>query len=128
MRLTIDDEPNRLQKIGAAIPRLMLAALFGLIGASKLGPASGWILIFDRIGWGQWFRYATGAIQIAGAMLLLSRRTAHFGAVVIAATMAGAVVFDVAVLNVGGAVLIPFVLLAAAIGVGIQTYLNRPGA
>jgi len=124
MRLTLDDKPTRMERIGASIPRLMLAILFLLIGSSKFGAASSWIQMFSRIGWGQWLRYLAGGMQVGGALLLLLPRTAVAGAALIACTMAGAVYVDIAVLGLGFVAIIPFALLAMAIGVGLQSYFN----
>jgi uncharacterized membrane protein YphA (DoxX/SURF4 family) len=126
MRLTVDDTPSRLERIGAAIPRVLLAVVFLSTGSSKFGATSSWIKVFDRIGWGQWFRYVAGGMQVAGALLLLIPRTAVFGAALIACTMAGAVYFDLTALEAGPAAIIPFVLLAIAVGVGLQSYFNGP--
>lgn len=46
---------------------------------------------FDAVGVGQWFRYVTGAIEVAGAALLWLRGREIFGASLLACTMAGAV-------------------------------------
>ena len=125
MRLTIDDAPSRLERIGAAIPRVMLAVVFLAVGGSKFGDGSSWIGIFDQIGWGQWLRYLAGGMQLSGAVLLLIRRTAPIGAALIACTMVGACCFDLAKLGMGVMAVIPFGLLAAAVGVGMQSYFNR---
>jgi putative oxidoreductase len=125
VRLTIDDTPTRLERIGSALPRVGLALVFMAIGSSKFAASSGWIGVFDRIGWGQWFRYFAGVMQLGGALLLLMRRTALVGATLIACTMAGAIYFDLFVLRVGVAAAIPLVLLVMAIAVGLQSYFNR---
>jgi uncharacterized membrane protein YphA (DoxX/SURF4 family) len=45
---------------------------------------------FDAVGLGQWFRYFTGALEITGAILLLTPRTTGFGALLLAAICVGA--------------------------------------
>jgi putative oxidoreductase len=125
MQLTVDERPSPLQRVGAAIPRFGLAIVFLLVGLSKLGAASSWIPLFDRIGWGQWFRYLTAAMQVGGALLLVLPRTAAVGAASIACTMVGAIYFDVAVLGYGAAAIFPFVLLVFAVGVGLQQWWGR---
>jgi len=79
MRLTLDETPTRMERIGASIPRLALAVVFLLIGSSKFGATSPWISMFERIGWGQWLRYLAGVMQLAGALLLLLPKTAAGG-------------------------------------------------
>ena len=46
--------------------RVLLGLTFLGIGIEKLTGTMGTIPFFDAIGWGQWFRYATGALDIAG--------------------------------------------------------------
>jgi uncharacterized membrane protein YphA (DoxX/SURF4 family) len=124
MRLTLDDTPTRMERIGASIPRLALAGVFLLIGSSKFGATSPWIPMFDRIGWGQWLRYLAGTMQVAGAVLLLLPRTAAIGGLLVACTMAGAVYFDLTRLQLGFAAVIPFAIGAVATGVAMQSYFN----
>ena len=49
------------------------------------------VALFDAIGWGQWFRYATGAIETSAAVALLIPSAAVFGAMLLIPTMIGAV-------------------------------------
>ena len=42
---------------------------------------------FTQIGWGQWFRYLTGVLDIAGAALLFVPRWTCYGAVVLACSV-----------------------------------------
>jgi hypothetical protein len=97
-------------------------ALFfiAVAGGGKLSndPHNMWIAIFARIGLGQWFRYATGAIQMAGGILLLVPRTLIIGTGMLACTMAGAVVAQLAVFHSPGAALIPGALLIVIVAVG----------
>ena len=51
--------------------RVLLAMAFGAAGAAKLAGAAPMVQIFDLIGIGQWFRYVTGIVEVAGAILLL---------------------------------------------------------
>ena len=97
--------------------------VFSVFAAEKL-VGSNWIGLFAAIGLGQWFRYFTGAFQLAGALLLLVPRTARLGGALIGGTMVGAMFFHLAVLDtgVGGAIipaaLLPLVIAAAWKGRG----------
>jgi putative oxidoreductase len=71
--------------------RILLALAFGAAGIAKLAGVPQMVQVFDAVGFGQWFRYLTGAIEIGGAVLLLVPAAAFFGGLLLAATMAGAV-------------------------------------
>src|SRR5258706_9421095 len=58
--------------------RLLLALAFGAAGAAKLAGAVQMIQVFDLIGIGQWFRYVTGVVEVAGAGLPLVPRPGFF--------------------------------------------------
>jgi putative oxidoreductase len=90
--------------------RVCVAVLFGSVGYEKLSPWPGsyWVTLFAEIGFGEWFMYFTGAIQVLGAVLVLVPRTSLslIGAALVGSTMVGAIVCHLAILDtgVGGAV------------------------
>ena len=92
--------------------RLAVCGVFVSVGATKFESHSMWVAIFNRIGLGDWFRYLTGALQIAGGVLFLIPRTTYAGAVLAGGTMVGAIAAHLFILGTGvfGAI-IPFVLL-----------------
>jgi uncharacterized membrane protein YphA (DoxX/SURF4 family) len=100
--------------------RFAVCAVFVGVGATKFQSQSMWVGMFDQIGLGNWFRYVTGTLQVAGGLLFLIPRTAPIGAIVTGCTMAGAVFVHLFVLptGVGGAV-IPFALLVFTLVVGL---------
>jgi uncharacterized membrane protein YphA (DoxX/SURF4 family) len=71
--------------------QVVLAGMFLLAGGSKLAGAVAMVALFDAVGVGQWFRYLTGGIEVASAVALLVPSLAAFGAVVLVATMVGAI-------------------------------------
>ncbi len=71
--------------------RILIALVFGAAGAAKLAGVPQMIQIFDAIGFGQWFRYVTGAIEVSGAVLVLISSKSFWGGLLLSATMAGAV-------------------------------------
>ncbi|HEX2011249.1 MAG TPA: DoxX family protein [Roseateles sp.] len=71
--------------------RILLALAFGAAGAAKLAGVPQMVQVFDAIGLGQWFRYLTGAVEVAGALLLLVPATGFLGGLLLSATMVGAV-------------------------------------
>ena len=111
----------------ATPPRLRLggpgaaAALFLSAGIPKLIGAATMVQMFNAIGFGQWFRYLTGGIEVVSAVLLLVPRLAFFGALVLIPTMIGAIITHVFV--VGGSPVPAAVLLLAAAGIA---WVRRP--
>jgi len=67
--------------------RILLALAFLAAGASKLAGAPAMIQVFDALGFGQWFRYVTGVVEIVGAVALLVPAYAVLGAVWLGTTM-----------------------------------------
>ena len=123
LNFDIESPPSFMQRFIAAAPRVGVGLAFVLIGASKFDGHSTWVALFQRIGAGAWFRYFTGAMQIAGGLLALAPRTAIVGLGLIACTMAGAVVVDLFVLQLGPAALIPFILLVTCLGAAWQVWM-----
>jgi len=87
-------------KIVTWIVRILLAAAFVMAGGSKLAGVPAMVAEFDKIGLGQWFRYFTGLTELSGAILLLIPATGLWGALVLTATMCGAVATHL--LRIGG--------------------------
>ena len=91
--------------------RAGVALFFSIFALEKL-VGSSWVSIFGAIGLGQWFRYFTGIVQLAGSVLLLVPHTSRVGAALIASTMVGAMGFHLFVLETGvGGAIIPAALL-----------------
>jgi uncharacterized membrane protein YphA (DoxX/SURF4 family) len=83
----------------AWVLQVAAAAMFLLAGGSKLAGALPMVQMFDVIGWGQWFRYVTGIIEVGSAILLLVPSMAVFGALALTCTMIGAIITHVTVLH-----------------------------
>jgi putative oxidoreductase len=69
---------------------------------------------FDDIGLGQWLRYLTGSLEIAGAIGLLIPRLCGLAALGLAGVMVGAVGTELFLLDNGDAVL-PAILLVLSL-------------
>jgi uncharacterized membrane protein YphA (DoxX/SURF4 family) len=98
--------------------RLFVAAVFLFEGTDKFGSRRLWIRLFTDIGIGQWFRYATGAIEIIGGVLILIPRATTIAVAMLACTMVGAFLAHVFVIGVGPQSIIVAVLLTAILTVG----------
>lgn len=79
--------------------RAGLALFFIGFGLTKL---FGWhveVELFDKIGWGVWFRYFTGVVEITVGALLLVPGLQFIGAVMLLGVLAGATLTQVVVLH-----------------------------
>src|ERR1700758_2038870 len=96
--------------------QILAAAAFFVAGFSKLSGQPMMVETFDKVGIGQWFRYVTGGIEIASAILLLIPRLTPVGAALLVCTMIGAVLTHLVL--IGGSPVPALVLLCFA-GAGI---------
>ncbi len=110
------------------ILRLGVAAVFLSVGAAKFETNSMWVKLFDQIGFGAWFRYLTGILQVTGAVLVLVPRTFLIGIGILACTMAGATMVWVVRFGAPGNAVIPGVILVALVIIGFHgaRIANRP--
>src|SRR5476649_830333 len=67
------------------------AAMFLMAGANKLSGNEQMVGMFQAIGFGQWFRYLTGSIEVIGGILLLVPRLSGVGGLLTAGLFVGAV-------------------------------------
>jgi putative oxidoreductase len=95
--------------------QVALAAMFLMAGRSKLIGEPSMVSLFDAIGVGQWFRYATGVIELTAGVTLLRPSAAVYGALLLIPTMIGAIATNLFVTHVSP--LAPFVLLLAVAAV-----------
>jgi putative oxidoreductase len=84
-------------------------------GGAKLVGVDMMVMTFDQIGWGQGFRYLTGAIEVIGVALLWLPRRQVIGAAVLGATMVGGVLTHWFILGPSAAPAIVLGLLSAAV-------------
>ena len=66
-----------------------IAAAFVMFGVEKFTDPQ-WVKTFQQIGFGQWFRYFTGAVEVLGGVLVLIPWTVTAGLALLACTMASA--------------------------------------
>ena len=110
--------PNR--RIGAWTLQIVLAAAFAAAGSAKLAGVPYMVELFDQIGVGQWFRLATGVVEITGAIALVFPGLASVGAAWLGGTMVFAVATHLLVLHTNPVPAIVLGLLNALI-----VYLRR---
>jgi putative oxidoreductase len=112
--------PAASRRIGTWILQGVVATAFLAAGAAKLVGSAYMIQVFGQIGVGQWFRYVTGFVEIAGALALIYPGLASLGGLWLGGTMVGAVLTHVFVLHTSPAAAIVLGLLNALI-----VYLRR---
>jgi uncharacterized membrane protein YphA (DoxX/SURF4 family) len=110
----------------SGIPLLILKLLVGLAflasGGGKLAGVPAMVELFARIGFGQGFRYITGALEVLGAIGLFVPALTFYAATLLAAVMVGAIAFHLAV--IGGSPAAPISLLLLLIAIA---WLSRAG-
>ena len=93
--------------------QIALAVYFVYSGVSLFG--DDFVKKFDEIGFGQWLRYLTGVLEIAGAVGLLIPRLCGLAALGLAGVMVGATATELFLLDNGDATLPAILLVLAAI-------------
>jgi len=120
---------GRLVLIGISwLLQLYLAYTFFQAGYAKLTSAPIMIHIFDLIGFGQWFRYVSGVIELTGMVLVLLPRLSVLGGLWLMATMFVAVLINLFITHTNA--LSPaelFVIAAAVVGLRYDQLLNVYG-
>jgi len=107
--------------LGGWVLRGGVAVFFFMFGKDKFPTLHNqWVEIFERIGFGQWFRYFTGWVEIGGGLLYFLPWTCPIGAALLACTMVGAIITDIFVLHSFGAIF-PGILLFAVIAIASRT-------
>ena len=89
----------RVKTIGFWLLKILLAALFLFTGGAKLAGLPAVVDVFERVGFGQWFRYFTALLEVGGAVLLLWPLTTALGAVLLTIVSIGAVLAQLLVLH-----------------------------
>jgi putative oxidoreductase len=81
------------------IAELALGMLFVIAGLVKLSGIALMVDLFAILGFGQWLRYATALVEIAGGVLLIAGRMEYLAALALAMIMVGATAASVIVFN-----------------------------
>jgi len=82
--------PGKVFNIILWVLQLAAAAMFFFAGIPKLLGAPQVVAVFETIGFGQWFRYLTGGLEVLCAILLLIPGLSGVGALILMCVMVGA--------------------------------------
>src|ERR1700739_1820241 len=105
---------NSLSEWGLRTSIFVLFLFFGA-GKFKSDAHAPWVVLFTEIGFGQWFRYFTAAVEILGAFLVLIPQTVTAGLALLGFTLTGAILIDLIVLHRFADTFIPFAFVCALI-------------
>jgi uncharacterized membrane protein YphA (DoxX/SURF4 family) len=103
------------------ILRVLLALAFGAAGLLKLAGTARMVDEFQKIGFGDWFLYLTGALEIFGVVLVLIPSMTFWGALILCGICAGAFAAQIGPLH--GDVIHVFFLGALVV---LTAWLTRP--
>lgn len=81
------------------IAELGLGMLFVAAGVVKLAGMTFMVELFTSLGFGQWLRYVTAVIELAGGVLLIAERLEYLAALALAVIMVGATAASVIVFD-----------------------------
>ena len=118
---TLPADSGKVRTIALWILSGLVALAFFGAGGAKLAGAAAMVDLFDKVGRGQWFRYFTGLLEVAGGIGLLIPRYAFYAAGLLAVVMVGAIITHLTVLGTSPAA--PVVLLVLT---GTIAWLRKP--
>lgn len=102
---------SRVLSITSWTLRILLAAVFAFAAFRKFTGHPIPVETFEALGIGQWFRFLTGALELAGAVGLLVPATHLWAAAGLAIIMVGAALTHL--VFIGGSAILAFILFAA---------------
>jgi putative oxidoreductase len=109
---TNDQRSSTAKDVALWALQILAAAAFLMAGFGTLSGYPMMVETFDKIGIGQSFRFVTGGIEVASAILLLIPRLTPVGAALLVCTMIGAILTHLVL--IGGSPVPALVLLCFA--------------
>ena len=106
---------NKYNKYLLLAIKILVSVAFLGAGLSKLAGVEMMVTTYEEIGFGQWFRYLTGVIEVGSVILLWLGSKQVFGAVLLVCTMLGAVLTHYFILGPSAVPAIVLGLLSAYI-------------
>jgi uncharacterized membrane protein YphA (DoxX/SURF4 family) len=114
-----------IYRIALIAGRVVFGLIFAAAGIAKLVGTPMMVAEFGQIGFGLWFLYLTGVLEVAGAIMLIRETTACFGACLLAAVSLGAMVAQLSVLHQDVVHTVVFAALLACIAYGYRGAANK---
>jgi uncharacterized membrane protein YphA (DoxX/SURF4 family) len=118
----MSEQTSTAAKVGNIVVwilQIVLAVQFVLNGSALF--TDQFVAKFDDIGFGQWFRYFTGVLEISAALGLLIPRVCGFAALALAGIMGGAALTELFLVTNGGfkAATMPIVFMIWALVIAV---------
>lgn len=114
-QMALAERRARRRDAAVWILRIALALIFVVVGFVKI-PGSlhpMWVRLFERIGFGQWFRYFTALVEVVGGMLMLVPAATWLSVALLASAMVGALLVHLFIIGVGVPTAVVIALLSA---------------
>jgi putative oxidoreductase len=111
----IQNTPGKGKVFTSWVIRILLAVAFLGAGGAKLAGVPMMVEVFDQIGMGQWLRYVTALVEIAGAIALFVPALTAFAALGLAVTMFFAVLAHIFILPTPAVPALVLMVLALAV-------------
>jgi uncharacterized membrane protein YphA (DoxX/SURF4 family) len=112
---------NKGTNVAVWVLQILTAAAFLAAGGAKLAGVPQMVAEFQTLGLGQWFRYVTAFLEIAGGIGLLIPRYTFYAAALLVTVMVGALIAHFAVLGGSPAPAVTLLVFAGTI-----VYFRRP--
>jgi len=93
------DVPRKWRTIAIWVLRIVLGLVFLYVGTTKVTGTGHTVEYFAAIGWGQWFRFLTGVLDIVGVALLFVPQWTCYGATLLACSVGTGTLISVTVLR-----------------------------
>lgn len=114
----VSKSTGKVKNISLWVVQILLAGMFLMAGSSKLSGNEQMINSFAQLGFGQWFRYLTGAIEVVAAILLLVPKFSGLGALLLIPTMIGAIAAHAFILGGGFTPALVLLILSVVVAIG----------
>lgn len=124
-RRAVQAGTGRVLKVALWALQVLLAVVFAMAGFAKVFGDPTMVEMFATIGVGQWFRYAVGALEVAGAVGVLIPRLSGLAALGLVCLMAGATLTNVFVLGTNPLLPVALLVVSSLVAWG---RLSRTGA
>jgi uncharacterized membrane protein YphA (DoxX/SURF4 family) len=98
--------------------QILVAVAYLAFGFSKVGGSEQAVTFFDEIGWGDWFRYLIGTLELLAAVALLIPRIVLLAALTMAVLIVESIVAHAALGDANGIVFVVPLALVSVIAWG----------